>query len=269
MPRGMSPGAKKPCVIYCHGNSSSRLESLDLIAPLLLSGIMLACFDFSGSGMSEGQYISLGYYEKDDIEAVVTYLRASGKVSMIGLWGRSMGAVTTLMYADKDHGLAGICLDSPFCDLRLLASELVERKSPIPMPDSVVEGVIQSIRDTIQSKVNFDILDLNPLKYNVSQSYIPAYFISAKEDELIPPHHAERLHEKYMGDKTYKLIEGSHNSHRPEYIIDSIVIFFVNCFSVAGEKDLSPAKTGSSFQDLNYNEDELLHLAINNSLKQQ
>lgn len=269
MPRGMTPGTTKPCVIYCHGNSSSRLESLDLIAPLLLSGIMLACFDFSGSGMSEGQYISLGYYEKDDIEAVVNYLRSSGKVSMIGLWGRSMGAVTTLMYADKDHTLAGICLDSPFCDLRLLASELVERKSPIPMPDSVIEGCIQSLRETIKTKANFDILDLNPLKNNVSQSFIPAYFISAKDDELIPPHHAEKLHEKYMGDKTYKLIDGTHNSHRPEYIIDSIIIFFVNCFSVAGEKDLSAVKMGSSFFGMDANEDEILAIAIKNSLQHQ
>ena len=32
--------------------------------------------------------------QKDDLKAVVDYLRADGNVSLIGLWGRSMGAVT-------------------------------------------------------------------------------------------------------------------------------------------------------------------------------
>ena len=32
--------------------------------------------------------------QKEDLRAVVDYLRADGDVSLIGLWGRSMGAVT-------------------------------------------------------------------------------------------------------------------------------------------------------------------------------
>ena len=60
------------------------------------------CFDFSGCGISDGEYISLGIHESDDLEAVIKFLRNSGKVSDIGLWGRSMGAVTALLYGAKD-----------------------------------------------------------------------------------------------------------------------------------------------------------------------
>lgn len=38
----------------------------------------------------------LKHFQKDDLKAVVEYLRADGHVSLIGLWGRSMGAVTRL-----------------------------------------------------------------------------------------------------------------------------------------------------------------------------
>lgn len=48
--------------------------------------------------MSEGEYISLGWHEKDDLQCVIDYLRSSGKVSLIGLWGRSMGAATALLH---------------------------------------------------------------------------------------------------------------------------------------------------------------------------
>lgn len=45
------------------------------------------------------QYIMLNLFklfQKDDLKAVVEYLRADGNVSLIGLWGRSMGAVARL-----------------------------------------------------------------------------------------------------------------------------------------------------------------------------
>jgi hypothetical protein len=32
--------------------------------------------------------------QKEDLKAVVNHLRSDGSVSFIGLWGRSMGAVT-------------------------------------------------------------------------------------------------------------------------------------------------------------------------------
>ena len=45
------------------------------------------------------RYLSLGYYEKADVATVVEYLKASGAVTNIALWGHSMGAATSLLYA--------------------------------------------------------------------------------------------------------------------------------------------------------------------------
>ncbi len=68
----------------------------------------------------------MGYYEKDDLACVIDYLRKCGFIGPIGLWGRSMGAVTSLLHADRDPTLACLVLDSPFTNLRKLAMELVE-----------------------------------------------------------------------------------------------------------------------------------------------
>ena len=75
---------------------------------LLPEDITVFTLDFSGSGKSEGEYISLGWYERDDVQAIVDYLRNSETVATIGLWGRSMGAVTALMHSDRDPSIAGI-----------------------------------------------------------------------------------------------------------------------------------------------------------------
>lgn len=75
-------------------------------------------FDFSGCGQSEGEYLSLGYYEKDDLQCVVDHLRGLGTVSLIGLWGRSMGAATALLHGHRDPSIAGMVLDSSFASLK-------------------------------------------------------------------------------------------------------------------------------------------------------
>lgn len=61
-----------PCVIYMHGNSSSRLEALPQLSLVLSLGATLLAFDFSGSGLSEGEYVSLGTFEKDDLQVIIT-----------------------------------------------------------------------------------------------------------------------------------------------------------------------------------------------------
>ena len=55
------------CVVYCHGNSGSRLDALECVEKLLPIGLSVFSFDFAGCGMSEGEYVSLGHFEKDDI----------------------------------------------------------------------------------------------------------------------------------------------------------------------------------------------------------
>ena len=62
---------KVPCVIYLHGNSSGRPEALPIVDLLLPLGISVLTFDFAGCGMSEGEYISLGWHERDDLEIVI------------------------------------------------------------------------------------------------------------------------------------------------------------------------------------------------------
>ena len=63
-----------PVVIYLHGNSSSRIEGLKNSPELLKKGINVFMFDFTGCGQSEGDYISLGWYEREDVRIVIDFL---------------------------------------------------------------------------------------------------------------------------------------------------------------------------------------------------
>lgn len=79
-----------PCVVYLHGNSGSRCDATEAIRLLLPARITIFAVDLSGSGLSEGEYVTLGAREVLDVEAIVHHLREQGRTSKIGIWGQSM-----------------------------------------------------------------------------------------------------------------------------------------------------------------------------------
>ncbi|KAH9765388.1 Hydrolase 4 domain-containing protein [Citrus sinensis] len=235
-------GKPLPCVIYCHGNSGCRADASEAAIILLPSNITVFTLDFSGSGLSGGEHVTLGWNEKDDLKAVVDYLRADGNVSMIGLWGRSMGAVTSLLYGAEDPSIAGMVLDSPFSDLVDLMMELVDTYK-IRLPKFTVKFAIQYMRKAIQKKAKFDITDLNTIKVAKS-CFVPVLFGHAVEDDFINPHHSDRIFEAYAGDKNIIKFEGDHNSPRPQFYFDSINIFFHNVLQPP-EDEVGPTLIGT------------------------
>lgn len=223
----MGPPEPLPCVVFLHGNSSCCLEALPLLTLLSPLSISLFCFDFSGCGLSEGEYISLGWFERDDLATCVDYLRATGRISTIALWGRSMGAFTALLHADRDPSIAGLVLDSPFTSLSTLAEELARGYAKVPA--WMARAVLVMVRSMIQSKAHFDIERLEAVEH-VSRSFSPALFVAAHGDDFILPHHASKLYEAYQGEKELRMVDGDHNSVRPEAFRREAVLFLCRTF---------------------------------------
>ena len=55
------------------------------------------------------------------------------------------------------------------------------------MPKFVLSGAMSMIRKTVQSKANFDLELIDPLKNHVTKAFIPAFFIAGDEDTFIVP----------------------------------------------------------------------------------
>lgn len=184
------PNPILPCVIYLHGNSSARVEAIPQLSLVLGIGATMLALDFAGSGRSDGEYVSLGAFEKDDLQCVIEFLRNNGTTSTIALWGRSMGAATALLHGERDPSIAGMILDSSFTDLETLAEELVDRgrQSGLYAPGFVVSLAIRFIRSSVLKTAGFDIKDLSPIAH-ADKCFIPALFVAAKNDNFIAPHH--------------------------------------------------------------------------------
>ena len=238
-----------PCVIYLHENSGSRIQAMNnnnMKICLLKHNINLCAFDFAGSGQSEGKYISLGYHEKNQVRNVVDFLERLPGVGNIGIWGRSMGAATTLLYAPTDKRIKCITVDSPFSDFRKLALEIC--KSNVNIPSLLIEGAISIIGSTVKNKNGMDINDIKPIN-SVKNCKLPAFFVHAFDDNFVKYEHSENIFKNYAGEiKKLRGITGGHNGIRPKTLLEEIGEFFAE-YLIPGYLD------EKLFKDITINED--------------
>ena len=215
-----------PCVIYIHANSSSRVEGINIKKYLLKNDINLCTFDFEGSGYSEGEYISLGYHEKHQVKNIVDFVEKYPGVGEIGLWGRSMGAATTLIYSSMDERIKAMVVDSPFSDFRRVAKEMCLQQ--VTVPGFLIEGAISIIGKSVYKKNKMKINEIKAIEA-VKNCYIPVIFIHAKDDDIVKFQHSLDLFKNYAGqNKELKEVTGGHNGKRSSYLLDYVGRFFSN-----------------------------------------
>lgn len=217
--------ANVPCVIYLHGNASCQLEGTFLVPIFVPHRCAVFCFDTSGCGNSEGEYISLGYYESADLKAAIKFLKDKYRVGKIGIWGRSMGAATGLISLHFDE-IAVAVIDSPFVSLREMIFEVAKN---FPVPTFLIKGYALCLKRKINLIMDFSINDVNPLE-SAKNCTKPLFLIHGENDTFIPCQHSQRIFQEYAGTK--KSIEivpdANHNTVRPHYVNILAILHIAN-----------------------------------------
>ncbi|KAL4449808.1 hypothetical protein ABPG74_008181 [Tetrahymena malaccensis] len=216
--------SKIGCVVYLHGNASSRIEALTTFNYVLPHSILF-CFDFAGAGKSDGQYVTLGINESEDLSLIIDYIKDKIGVQKIALWGRSMGASTAINYcANNPNKICVMALDSGFIKLSLILEEIGKQRTKIP--NILVDAVLHFIKNKIKSVLNMDIFQLDLLeqikKITNCEGII---FCSAQDDSIINSYHTQKLYEAFSGDKKIIKFDGDHNTLRPPQVLHQIVKF--------------------------------------------
>ena len=212
----------KPCVIYLHGNAGCQVEGTFLLSFMLPVGISIVCFDFNGCGKSEGDFITLGYLENDDVYSVMTYLRIHFFINKFVIWGRSMGAACALYCLENPFQMKGVVVDSPFASLPRLIKELAPT---IGVPSCLASLVSPTLRGRIEEQCGFDIYDCLPVEY-VRESNVPIVIIHATHDKFISDDHSREILNAYKcRNKSLYLVPGKHNSNRPNQIMAQVFQF--------------------------------------------
>jgi pimeloyl-ACP methyl ester carboxylesterase len=110
---------ERAAVIVVHGFGDSLDSYHDVGEIFRRRGHAVLLIDLRGHGGSEGQGTTLGDHESGDVRAAMAYLRGRALAGHgIVLCGYSLGAVSSLLAAAEEEGVAAVIVESPFDSLR-------------------------------------------------------------------------------------------------------------------------------------------------------
>eukprot|EP01017_Pseudomicrothorax_dubius_P046846 TRINITY_DN8312_c0_g1_i4.p1 TRINITY_DN8312_c0_g1~~TRINITY_DN8312_c0_g1_i4.p1 ORF type:complete len:460 (+),score=52.22 TRINITY_DN8312_c0_g1_i4:176-1555(+) len=226
------PIACRTIVIFLHGNAGCRLDGFPLLKYLIPCNIALASFDFSGSGLSDGEYVTYGCNERDDVEVVINYvMQTYPSLQNVILWGRSMGAATALMFAARDSSkIVALVADSPFSSMTDASTEFFKDHVTNSLPNFLVQGILNRIRNQVIDKTGVDVFERSP-KEDAKNIQIPVLLCCANNDELTKLPQVREIFEILKDNNKLNRwfsFEGSHHSERGEELFGTGMRFLTS-----------------------------------------
>jgi uncharacterized protein len=181
-------------ILMVHGRLAHRndqsIKMLDLANDLARDGYGVLMIDLRAHGESEGDRLSLGYYERRDVLGAVDYLAQRPDTSgCVAGFGFSMGAATLISAAAEEPRIRALVADSSFAEIRVLLDAQLPAESGLPAfftpPTLFMAWALYGMDlDTVRPVDLID--DLAPR---------PVLLIHGTADSGIAPEHARRLYE--------------------------------------------------------------------------
>ena len=247
-------GVRQPCVLFLHGNSGSRVDALPYVEGILSRGMSFFSFDFAGCGKSDGLYVTLGFYERDDARCVSRYLKRTKSCSNIAIWGHSMGAATAQMYATMDPFVTCCVIDSPFSDVVQLCryhstrSSLYGRNRLFPS-EWLHSQFRHNIFAHIKRLTGADLNKCKPALY-LKHYTIPTLYLCAKKDQIIPNAQVIWLYDKNpCAHKEMIEFDGTHNEKRPGDVLERIYSFLCEHMRLDEDYEMTCSNSENSSDD--------------------
>lgn len=170
--------------------------------------------DFMGSGGSEGNQTTIGYFEAEQVKTAFEFLTLRGEKNIV-LFGTSLGAVA-IMKAQHDYQLTtkGIILECPFGTmLETVQARFASMKVPsFPMANLLVLwGGVQN---------GFNAFRHNPVDYAKSIS-TPTLLLYGEKDERVSKNEIDRIFSNLQGVKTLKTYPlAGHENYLTKYAVE-------------------------------------------------
>ncbi len=193
----ITPNPGNSYVIFCHGVTEHKINSIKYMNLFLKRGFNAILYDHRRHGESEGTFTSYGHFEKRDLKAVVDELiRREGDHVRFGIHGESMGAVTLLLYAGTVEDRADFYVaDCPFSEFGKQIQHQMNREI------GWAPRFLMTIAEwAVWLRARYKLSELSPLKA-VKNIEKPVLFIHSQDDDFILPEMTEALFKEKNGPK--------------------------------------------------------------------
>ena len=195
--------------IVLHGYHSNPDSVLSIGMHFSEKGYNVLIPSMRASNDSEGQYIGMGWLDKDDLQCWINLIIKQNDNAEIILHGSSMGAATVLMASgDKlPENVKAIIEDSGYTSVwDIFASEA---KARFNLPTFPILNMFELVANV---RAKYDIKEASAVE-QVKKAYLPILFIHGDIDDFVPEYMCEELY-KAANCKKDKLI--IHNAGHTE-----------------------------------------------------
>jgi alpha-beta hydrolase superfamily lysophospholipase len=201
----------KGTVVICHGFSGHKGSMLDKSEVFNAMGYNTFLIDFMGSGGSDGNQTTIGYFEAQEVCSAFLYVKKK-TTQPVMLFGTSMGAAA-IMKAVKDSSLSAdaLILECPFGSmLETVEARFHHMNVPsFPMANLLVFwGGFQN---------NFNAFSHNPETYAGSIK-VPTLLLYGEKDISVSRGETDRIFANLSGVKELKLYKhAGHENYLKKY----------------------------------------------------
>ena len=215
-------------VIVLHGYRSSPESVMPVGMHFSEKGYNVLIPYMRATGESEGEYIGMGWLDKDDLKCWIDLIIKQNNNANIVLHGSSMGAATVLMASGDElpSNVKSIIGDSGYTSVwDIFASEA---KARFNLPEFPVLNMFEIVANF---RAKYDIKEASALE-QVKKATLPILFIHGDSDDFVPEYMCEKLHEVANCRKDKLIIHGAgHTESRykePEIYYNKILDFLDN-----------------------------------------
>ncbi|PTX58762.1 hypothetical protein C8N46_11270 [Kordia periserrulae] len=192
-------------MILIHGIGGCKEHFLNLAGKLTNYGIASVLFDGRAHGESGGQYCTYGFYEKQDISAIVDEIKKRNPTLKIGIWGNSLGGAIAIQALEFDKRIQFGIIESTFTELNQIVYDYKKK---------MLGGFgLRFISDAALSEAgkiaNFNPDEVKPIR-SVQNIQQPILFAHGNQDENINYTYGKALYENAASaEKEFVLVEGA------------------------------------------------------------
>lgn len=185
-------------IIFVHGHGADRHEGMRWFTSVHTAGFNILAFDLRNSGQSGGDFSSMSYFERQDVIAAVDFLQNEKNLKSIGVFGTSMGAVTSIMAMDQDPRISAGVFEAGWANLEDLLSEVFSKYVGLPRVP-----FLSFTTWLFQFRSGVDMTAVNPETVVANIAPRPVFIIHCEGDELINISHGERNFSAAQQPKDY------------------------------------------------------------------
>jgi dipeptidyl aminopeptidase/acylaminoacyl peptidase len=205
------PAAQRPApaVLLSHGHGRSRAELLPHAAFLHRAGYAALLFDYRHRGLSEGDEVTMGLREQDDLLGALDELaaRPGADASRIAVLGLSMGAVVGILVAARDARVRALIAESPYASPDAIMTRALRHFYHLPSFPFAHVG-----RWLIERRLGEPLEVPDAIAVVAEVAPRPLFLIADGSDAVVGPEEAERLFHAAQEPKRYWLIDGADHS---------------------------------------------------------